>query len=80
MSCRETNSLWFWLKHHPKEFIKRKIWKAPYFYYDSFGKYLNRVKCFFTGHRNVEYDECVGEGYYCLDCGKHLTEEHFKEK
>lgn len=69
MACRETNSLWFYIRREPlylffgyDKWIKK--WKIPYifklirtpnFLHDTFGKFFNRwVKCPLFGHKNIQ--------------------------
>ena len=72
-ACRQTASLWFWLRHDFKLFIKQKMWRNDYFWHDSFGKYWNRsIGCRLNGHKNVHRLEegCINPNphWYCFAC------------
>ena len=72
--CRQTHSLWF--------FLKRKYWNAlfhldvfdKYFWHDSFGQYINKwLICQITGHSNVQWLSDGGCGakypyHHCFNC------------
>lgn len=86
-ACRATHSLWFHARKVIKPYSKfYGRWKCfvdlckidlanPYFWHDSFGRYLNKwLICPIVGHRNVHFlsdGGCGGEDrpqHYCFNC------------
>ena len=88
MACRQTASIWSWLfkKHGSwKFFFKMKIWKQPFFWHDSFGKYFNRfMGCRITGHKRQWMDDggCNEDKphWYCFRCDQVISCSHNYEE
>lgn len=75
-ACREGASIWFALKKWNNgylgivQFVKRKRWRSPYFWHDSFGMYWNRlIGCKLHGHKNIRnIGDCGKVKYHCFGC------------
>jgi len=88
MSCSRRNaSLWFWLRIERKsKYGGRSIKELvtdPYFWYDSFGKYLGRIWCKVFGHKKIQNVANVGEPtqLYCFNCSCELrNKEEVKDE
>lgn len=73
---RETASLWYWLFKEDKNYPRfkrtfKKLISNPYFWSDSFGRYLNRyLVCKIVGHRNTMWidDNNSIRNLHCFHC------------
>lgn len=85
--CRETASIWFYLRSSGRRFgyfywlrfFKRRMWKHPYFWQDSVLVHFNRLMgCRILGHREVKYlpdGGCANNEavWYCFGCGREVN-------
>ena len=84
-ACRETLSVWFKIRRVIKPFSYHGRWKClkdllklrvdnPYFWHDSFGRYLNKwVVCPILGHRKSVWlsdGNCDDDRpkHHCFNC------------
>jgi hypothetical protein len=85
--CRETLSIWFRIKaifkfdnklYHFRRFINLDI-SNKYFWFDSFGVYINRyLICKIFGHKDVKWlsnGDCDNQRpmYFCFKCLKEVN-------